>query len=79
MGYLRWIKKQSKNSRRNTNEETLMTEGKNYCKHPRPGLIRDCLQVSPLILTEFKRIKFYPPLKSSENRRFSDDLRGKRS
>ena len=61
MGYLRWIKKQSKNSRRNTNEETLTTEGKNYCKHSRPGLIRDRHQVSPLILTEFKRIKFYPP------------------
>ena len=46
-----------------------------------PGYyVRDCHQILLLILREFKRINLLPfPLKSSENSRRFDDLRGNRS
>ena len=44
------------------------------------SLIRDHLQISLLILSEFKRInQFLFPLKLPENHRFSDDFMGNRS
>ena len=41
-------------------------------------LVMYCIQISLLILNEFKRIKFLP-LNSAENRRFYDDFKSKRS
>ena len=39
--------------------------------------IRDHLQISPLILNEFKQIDLFPfPLKWSENQKLSDDFKG---
>ena len=38
-------------------------------------VVRDCLQISLLILSELKRINYLLfPLKSSENHRFFDDF-----